>query len=51
MKTTISSHEKDTNYKENVQRALKEKTDSINGYKVKAHCGEKMTSKSCLIIL
>lgn len=48
LKTTISSHEKDPNYKENVQRALKEKTDSINGYKVKANCGRKNDVKILL---
>lgn len=48
LKTTISSHEKDPNYKENVQRALKEKTDSINGYSVKANCGRKNDVKILL---
>ena len=48
LKATILSHEKDPNYKENVQRALKEKTDSINGYKVKANCGRKNDVKILL---
>lgn len=48
LKTDISIHEKDPNYKENVQRALKEKTDSINGYKVKANCGRKNDVKILL---
>ena len=48
LKQEIASHEKDKNYKENIQRALKEKSDSINGYKVTANCGKKNDIKILL---
>ena len=48
IKNEISSHEKDPNYKENVQRALKEKTNSINGYRVRPNCGQKNDIKILL---
>ena len=48
LKTDISIHEKDPNYKENVQRALDENTDSINGYKVRPNCGKKNDIKILL---
>ena len=44
----ISANEKDLNYEENVQRALKEKTESEKGYKVKANCGRKNEIKILL---
>lgn len=48
LKHKISANVKDLNYKENVQRALKEKTESEKGYKVRANCGRKNDIKVLL---
>ena len=48
LKSEIAAHQKDINYEENVQRALKEKTESDKGYKVKANCGRKNDIKILL---
>ena len=48
LKQIISAHSKDKNYKENVERALDENTDSINGYKVRPNCGKKNDIKILL---
>lgn len=48
LKSEIVAHQKDINYEENVQRALKEKTESEKGYKVRANCGRKNEIKILL---
>lgn len=48
LKSEIVAHQKDINYEENVQRALKEKTESEKGYKVRANCGRKNDIKILL---